>query len=73
MNRTYIPSKLTVDSWKTIEPFYNELIHRKINSPDELKQWLKDRSELEAMVSEELGWRYIRTNCHTDNEELSGA
>ncbi len=73
MNRAYIPPELTIDSWKTIEPFYNELIHRKINSPDKLKQWLKDRSELEAMISEELGWRYIRTNCHTGNEELSGA
>jgi oligoendopeptidase F len=73
MNRTYIPSNLTINSWEAIEPYYKDLTHREINCAGELKQWLKDRSELEAMVSEEMGWRYIKTNCHTDNKNLSDA
>jgi hypothetical protein len=37
---------------------------------DDLKQFLVDWSELEGIVEEELGWRYIRTSCDTTDAQL---
>ena len=35
-----------------------------------MEQWLRDRSELEAALEEDFGWRYIRMTCDTTNEKL---
>jgi oligoendopeptidase F len=67
--RTYIPAGFEV-KWENLEPLYTELRDRKITSVDELEQWLRDRSELEAALEEDFAWRYIRMTCDTTNEEL---
>jgi oligoendopeptidase F len=67
--RTYIPTELEI-KWETLEPIYQELSNRSINSVEELEQWLHDRSELEAAIEEDFAWRYIRMTCDTTNEEL---
>ncbi|RDC55031.1 M3 family oligoendopeptidase [Pedobacter chinensis] len=67
--RTYIPQDLTI-TWESLEPLFTELQNREINSVDELEQWLKDRSELEAALEEDFAWRYIKMSCDTANEEL---
>lgn len=67
--RTYIPEKLNVD-WASLEPIFNELQSRKINSVSELEKWLFDRSELEAALEEDFAWRYIRMTCDTTDEKL---
>ncbi|KLT66376.1 M3 family oligoendopeptidase [Pedobacter sp. BMA] len=67
--RTYIPQELSI-TWESLAPLFNELQGREINSVDELEQWLKDRSELEAALEEDFAWRYIKMSCDTANEEL---
>lgn len=67
--RKYIPAQLDV-KWETLEPFFNELLQREINSVSELEQWLRDRSELEAALEEDFAWRYIRMTCDTTDEKL---
>ena len=67
--RTYIPQDLTI-TWESLEPLFAALQSREINSADELEQWLKDRSELEAALEEDFAWRYIKMSCDTANEEL---
>lgn len=67
--RKYIPSNLEI-TWTYLEPFFSELQNREINSVAELEKWLKDRSELEAALEEDFGWRYIRMTCDTTNEKL---
>lgn len=69
--RCFLPGNLPVESWESIEPYFLQLNERSIQSVGELKQWLLDRSELEAFLEEELAWRYIRMNCNTSDEELS--
>ena len=59
--------------WEQIEPYFNQLKVRNINSLAELKQWLLDRSELEAAVEEAFAWRYIRMNIDTTNEKYQEA
>ena len=67
--RTYIPQDLAI-TWESLAPLFTELQTREINNVDELEQWLKDRSELEAALEEDFAWRYIKMSCDTANEEL---
>ncbi|RFZ85864.1 M3 family oligoendopeptidase [Mucilaginibacter terrenus] len=67
--RTYIPADLEI-KWETLEPIYQELLNRPINSAEELEKWLKDGSELQAALEEDFAWRYIRMTCDTTSEEL---
>ncbi|WP_020604029.1 M3 family oligoendopeptidase [Spirosoma spitsbergense] len=68
--RLFIGEVMTLQSWDDVKPFYDELLNRPINTADELKQWLMDRSELESYLSEDFAWRYIRMTCDTANQEL---
>jgi oligoendopeptidase F len=67
--KKYIPENLEIN-WENLEPIFIELQNRTINSVQELEQWLRDRSELEAALEEDFAWRYIRMTCDTTNEEL---
>ncbi len=69
--RTYLSDDFKVEKWETIKPYFEELKSREINSTDDLERWMYDRSELESVLSEELGWRYIKMTCDTQNEETT--
>jgi len=69
VKRNYLPQELNMD-WDALEPIFNELLNRKINSVKELEKWLKDKSELEAALEEDFAWRYIKMSCDTANEDL---
>ncbi|MEA2041480.1 MAG: M3 family oligoendopeptidase [Bacteroidota bacterium] len=69
--RNFIKQDIKVDSWAVIEPYLDNLVFREINSSEELLQWWKDRSELEAFLSEDMAWRYIKMSCDTENDELA--
>jgi oligoendopeptidase F len=70
---TYLPSDLIINSWNDLHAFFEELSNRELNDVRELRKWLNDRSELEAVVQEDLGWRYIRQTCDTVSEEKRAA
>lgn len=69
----FLAEGLTITSWQSVEPYYNSLENRDIQSVADLEQWLADRSELEAFLEEDLGWRYIKTNCNTEDKALNEA
>ncbi|MCF8370641.1 MAG: M3 family oligoendopeptidase [Bacteroidales bacterium] len=71
LKRKYLPERLLINSWNDIKGFFEELEKRKIASIDELKQWLADRSELDAVLDEDLAWRYINMNLDTGNSVLA--
>jgi oligoendopeptidase F len=71
--RKFLPSNFKITDWPSLQSFFDELEKRTISSAEELKHWLRDRSELESVVSEDMGWRYIRMTCYTDNEEYGKA
>src|SRR5436190_333522 len=73
IERHFIPQDFTVTTWETLEPFFKELLERKIESGQDLEQWLKDMSELEAVVSEDACWRQIRMTCDTTDKSLEEA
>jgi oligoendopeptidase F len=66
--RKFIPENFSATSWDGLEPFFNDLLERKLATQEDLRKWFRDRSELEAAISEDLAWRYIKMTCYTDNE-----
>ena len=60
--------EIPVQRWEDVSALFEELVERPIESLSELKLWLKDRSELDAYLQEDLGWRYIRQTCDTTDE-----
>lgn len=68
--RNYLPANFDIKSWDDLESIYNELLNRQISSAAGLEKWMLDVNELEAAVSENYGWRYIKMSCDTENEEL---
>ncbi|HEY0068195.1 MAG TPA: M3 family oligoendopeptidase [Flavisolibacter sp.] len=71
--RKYLPRDFKVTDWPALEPYYKELLDRPLNSEEDLKAWLSDLSELEAVVGEDASWRQIRMTCDTENKELEDA
>lgn len=67
--RTYFPQNIEI-KWDNLSPVLDELTAREINNAQELEQWLKDKSEVEAALEEDFAWRYIKMSCDTANEEL---
>ncbi len=71
--RSFVTNDFIVTNWESLEPYFKNLLHRNIDKKEELEQWLKDQSELEAMVNEDACWRQIKMTCDTENKTLEDA
>src|SRR5258708_34368290 len=71
--RHFLPKDFIIENWEGLEPYFKNLDERKINLETDLEQWLKDASELEAAISEDICWRQIKMTCDTENKELEKA
>ena len=69
--RKFVPENLNIDSWNKVEPLFENLFKRSINSKNELENWMRDRSELSSVMNEDLAWRYIKMNINTKDEKLA--
>ena len=67
--RTFVPKEFKVTTWSKLKPYYNELLNRVIRSKEDLEQWIKDKSELDAVVSEAFSWRYISITVNSNDEK----
>ncbi len=70
LRRKYLSQQFDIHSWEDLKPCYQELEQRNINSVEALERWILDLSELEAIVSENFAWRYIKMTCDTTDEIL---
>ena len=68
--RTFLPEDLSIKNWSQIETYFEDLNTREIHSVKDLKKWMHDRSELEAVLEENMAWRYIKMNIDTTDPEL---
>jgi oligoendopeptidase F len=66
--RHFLPENFSVTNWEAVEPYFKNLLEREISSKQDLEKWLKDMSELEAVLSEDICWRQIRMTCDTENK-----
>jgi oligoendopeptidase F len=71
--RHFLPEVLVISNWENLEPYFQNLEQRKLDSREALEKWLRDVSELEAVVSEDACWRQIRMTCDTENKALEEA
>ncbi|HIC95797.1 TPA: M3 family oligoendopeptidase [Candidatus Bipolaricaulota bacterium] len=71
--REFVPPEIDLGRWEEIEPLFEELEGRGLDSPSVLERWLLDWSELEAALDEEGTIRYIRMTCQTDDPERERA
>jgi oligoendopeptidase F len=71
--RKFVDSQLTIDSWESVEGYYQDLLDRKLTTLDDFNLWLRDQSELEAILEEDAAWRYIKMTIDTTDEALSNA
>lgn len=71
--RHFLPGDFVITNWESLEPYFKNLDERAITTKAELEQWLKDASELEAVISEDACWRQIKMTCDTENKELEEA
>lgn len=68
--RRFVSEDLIIDSWSKIEPLFESLLNREILSAKHLERWMLDRSELEAVLEEDMAWRYIKMNIDTTDKNL---
>lgn len=71
--RKFLPEDFRITDWAALEPYFQDLLNRPIQSKQDLERWLKDTSELEAVIGEDAAWRQIRMTCDTENKELEKA
>ena len=70
LKRNFVPDDYKLTAWTNLEPYLKNLLEREINSKEDLEHWLKDSSELEAVISEDACWRQIKMTCDTENKAL---
>lgn len=69
--RTFVKEALEINSWDSIKPYFEDLAYRSIETEKDFQQWLKDRSELDAVLEEDAAWRYIKMTIDTTNQSHS--
>ena len=67
--RKYLPLDYVVKDWPSLEPHFIELEMRALFKPTDIEKWLRDLSEVEAVILEDMAWRYIKMTCDTNSEE----
>ncbi len=67
--RKYVDQSFDCSSWESVEKYLQELSDRSIQNATDFQAWLKDKSELEAVLEENMAWRYIRMTIDTTNED----
>lgn len=68
--RKFLPQELRLNAWEDIQSYFTNLESRSLDSLDDLETWLRDLSELEAVLAENLAWRYIRMTIDTTNDQF---
>jgi oligoendopeptidase F len=71
--RQFLPKDFKVKDWETLKPYFDKLLELEISSDQELENWFANLSELEAVVSEDMAWRYIKMTCDTSDEKLAAS
>jgi len=67
--RQFLPKDYEINAWEDLKPYLDQLMEMPLNSEADMKNFLKKRSELDAVISEDFAWRHIRMTCDTNNED----
>ena len=70
---TFLTQDFILNDWAGLEPYFENLQNRSLNSAEALQQWLADLSELESAIGEDACWRQIKMTCDTTDSTLEEA
>jgi len=73
VKRSFLPEDFVVTTWDKLQPYFEDLSARPLENREALEKWLKDLSELEAVISEDASWRQIKMTCDTTDSQLEEA
>lgn len=73
ITRSFLPQDFNLTTWEEVQPYFEDLKNRALDTKDQLIKWLADVSELEAVISEDASWRQIHMTCDTTNESYEQA
>ena len=65
--RRYLRPEDHLGEWSRIEPYFDELERRPLESAAAVERWLVDASELRAGIDEIGSDRYVKMTCQTDD------
>jgi oligoendopeptidase F len=71
--RTFVPADFDPSNWDEIQPLYDGLLGRAIDSADDLAAWLDDLGELGAAIGEHSSLCHIQMTCDTEDKEKEAA
>lgn len=63
--------KLQINSWEDLKPTFDDLKNQDVTTKENLEKWMKQVSNLEAALEENLAWRYIKMTIDTTNQKLT--
>jgi oligoendopeptidase F len=69
--RHFVSPDLEIKNTDSLFNYFDDLLNREFYTIHDLERWLLDRSELAAILEEDLAWRYIYMNCDTADEKLA--
>jgi oligoendopeptidase F len=73
MNKSFIPDGFVLNTWDDLSSFYDDLESRNITTTESQYQWMKDRSDLDSFISEDLAWRYINYTRYTSKPSFKAS
>lgn len=73
IKRSFLPEDYQLTDWPSLEPYLEDLKKRELDSKEALEQWMKDASEVEAVIGEDAAWRQIKMTLDTTDKEVEEA
>ncbi len=71
--RHFVPEGADLTIADTVTGLYQQLENKSITDQKQLDQWMLDRSELDAALSQAGSILYIRMTCQTDDKAIAAA
>ncbi len=69
IKRSYYPENLEVTNWENVQKEYEKLLEYKIESPEDIIKLIEISSEFDAILDQEMAWKYIKMTCYSDQEK----
>jgi oligoendopeptidase F len=69
----FVPEPLNCADFAQLQPLYQALLDRPLNTSEALASWLEDFSALTALVDEYGSRRYVDKSCHTEDAAIEQA
>ncbi len=69
--RQFLANDFKCETWDEVAFYLQQLVEKPIQTKDEFAKWLKDKNEFDAVLEENMAWRYIKMTIDTHDEEAS--